>query len=126
MKPAIQPVRTSPEGARAQAVRLSRSEIPRYITVSAWAVPTMVLGQFAMLALIPVGVVLVGTLRNKWLGSLRLLAGVLTAAYIAPLVVWALRENPAGSLSKDIDTPLVVLVVAASAGLIMRIWTLKK
>ncbi|MER7859411.1 hypothetical protein DMC64_21320 [Amycolatopsis sp. WAC 04197] len=37
---------------------------PRAVIVSAWAVPIMVVGQFAMLAIVPVALVLIGTLRD--------------------------------------------------------------
>lgn len=40
------------------------SAVPRKVTVSAWAVPVMVLGQFSFLAAVPVTIIVVSILRS--------------------------------------------------------------
>ncbi|MFQ1002364.1 hypothetical protein [Modestobacter sp. SSW1-42] len=96
---------------------------PRYVVFSAWAVPVMVLGQFAFLAMIPVALVLYGALRDTRVQTLRWPAGLLTAVYATPLATWLLRPDGAQSLSKDIHPVSVGLIVAASAVVLLKIWT---
>lgn len=96
---------------------------PRYLTISAWAVPIMVLGQFAFLAMIPVALVLYGALRNPHARDLRWPAALLTAAFATPLTIWLLRPDGAQSLSKDIHPVFVGLIVAASAVVLLKLWT---
>ncbi|EMD25895.1 hypothetical protein [Amycolatopsis azurea] len=85
---------------------------PRSVIISAWAVPIMVLGQFAMLAIVPVALVLIGTLRDARLKALRWGAIALTAAYATPLALWAIGPERAQSLSKDMHPVLAAIIVA--------------
>ena len=94
---------------------------PRSVVVSAWAVPVMVLGGFALFSGVPVALVLVGALRDARARYLRWPAGLLAAAYATPLAIWLLRPDGAESLSKDIHPVFVVLIVVASAVLLWRI-----
>ena len=102
------------------------SNTPRYVVVSAWAVPIMVLGQFALLAVIPVGLVLSGALRDPRARELRRPAGLLAAAFAIPLAIWLLRPDGAESLSKDIHPGFVGLIVAASAVVLVKIWASRR
>ncbi len=94
---------------------------PRALTISAWAVPVMVLGQFALLAAIPVAVALIAALTRVRDRAVRGTAGLLAAAFAIPLVVWLVRPDGAQSLSKDIHPGFVALIVAASAALILAL-----
>jgi hypothetical protein len=87
---------------------------PRTVIVSAWAVPVLVVGQFAMVAILPVALVLVGTLRDARLRALRWRAVALAAAYATPLVLWILGPDRAPSLSKDMHPALAAVVVVAA------------
>lgn len=82
----------------------------------------MVLGDFALLAVIPVSLVLVGALRESRARALRWPAVLLAAVYATPLAIWLLRPDGAESLSKDIHPAFVALIVAASAVVLVRIW----
>ncbi|MGA6167273.1 hypothetical protein [Amycolatopsis magusensis] len=84
------------------------------VIISAWAVPVLVLGQFAMVAVVPVLIVLIGTFRNRGLRPLRWWAAALGAAYATPLALWAIGPDRAPSLSKDMH-PVLTGVVAATA-----------
>ena len=99
---------------------------PRSVVVSAWAVPIMVVGQFAFLAFIPVALVLYGALRDARARALRWPAVLLTAVYATPMAIWLLRPDGAESLSKDIHPVFVGLIVAASALVLLRIWTSRR
>ena len=44
---------------------------PLYLHISAWAVPVLVLGQFSMLAIIPVAIAVIGTLVDARIRPLR-------------------------------------------------------
>jgi hypothetical protein len=83
------------------------------VHVAAWAVPVMVVGQFAMLAIAPLVYVLVRTFRDARLGALRWWAAGLGVAYATPLALWAIRPDRAPSLSKDMHPALAAVVVAA-------------
>lgn len=108
------------------AVAPAVSRTPRQVVVSAWAVPIMVLGQFAFLAVIPVALVLSGALRDPRARALRGPAGLLAAVFATPMAIWLLRPDGAESLSKDIHPGFVGLVVAASAVVLVRIWTTRR
>jgi hypothetical protein len=87
---------------------------PRSVVISAWAVPVLVIGQFAMLAIVPVALVLIVTLRDARLRTLRWWAVALAAAYATPLVLWAVGPDRAPSLSKDMHPALAAVVVVAA------------
>lgn len=97
--------------------------VPRFVTASAWAVPIMVLGQFAFLAAVPVVLMLRRVLRDPRLGALRWPASLLAAVYAIPFAFWLLDPGRAQSLSKDISPAFVVLIVVASALLLTTIWS---
>lgn len=95
----------------------------RSVVVSAWAVPIMVLGQFAFLAAIPVAIMVTKTFRDTKSRALRWWVGSLGAVYAVPFLLWTLNPNRAESLSKDIHPVFVGLIVAASAALLLKIHT---
>lgn len=100
--------------------RAARS-VPLPVTVAAWAVPVMVIGQFAMVAVLPVVTVLIGAHRSVRGRAARLAATLLAAAYAAPLVIWLVRPDGAESLSKDMHPVFAGLIVAASAALLVTL-----
>ena len=99
--------------------------IPRYVAISAWSVPVLVVGQFALLAVVPVALLVVGTLRSPSLRSLRPYVAGLAVLYAAPLVVWIVRPDGAQSLSKDMHPAFVGLIAAASAVVLWKLHTRK-
>ena len=104
----------------------SSRRAPRYVQISAWAIPIMVLGQFSMLAIIPVALVLVGTLRDTRIRALRWWAGLLTLSYVTPLAIWLLRPDGAESLSKDMHPVFAALIVAVSAVVLVKLYRRKR
>ncbi|MEV3981875.1 hypothetical protein [Nonomuraea sp. NPDC049758] len=94
---------------------------PVAVSVAAWAVPVMIVGQFALLAIVPVAVVLVGALRHARDRLVRWAAVLVALAYAAPLAVWVARPGGAPSLSKDMHPAFAVLIVAACAALVAAI-----
>jgi hypothetical protein len=86
----------------------------RTVIISAWAVPVLVIGQFAMLAIVPVTLALVATLRDARLRRLRRWTGALAAAYATPLILWAIGPDRAPSLSKDMHPAFAALIVVAA------------
>ncbi|MEV0202637.1 hypothetical protein [Nonomuraea sp. NPDC050691] len=94
---------------------------PPAVTVSSWAVPVMVIGQFALVAAVPVVIALVGALRQDGDRAVRRAAALLTVTYAIPLVIWLTRSDGAPSLSKDMHPAFAGLIVAASAALILTI-----
>jgi uncharacterized membrane protein len=85
------------------------------VLVAAWAFPVMVLGQFALLAGIPVAIVLARTPRSR---AARWWSGLMAAAYVVPLAVWLLGPSTAPSLSKSLSpvaTGVITAVGAAAA-----------
>lgn len=96
------------------------------VIISVWSIPILLVGQFAMLAVVPVALVLLGTFRAARLRALRWWAVGLGIVYATPLIIWAVRPDRAPSLSKDIDAIFVILIIAASIALIVRYYTLRK
>ncbi|QIB49437.1 hypothetical protein G3H79_39370 [Streptomyces aureoverticillatus] len=91
------------------------------MTISAWAVPLMVLGQFALISIVPVTIALVGALRQVQDRTVRWAAALLAVSFATPLTIWLTRPDGAQSLSKDIHPAFVGVIVAASGALILAI-----
>lgn len=87
--------------------------LPRWAPAAAWAVPVMVVGGFAMLAVAPLVTLAVTVLRRSRDVPLRGAAFALVALYGSGLVVWALRDDPAPSLTKDLHPLHAAAVVVA-------------
>jgi hypothetical protein len=88
------------------------------VLIAAWLVPVFVLGQFALMAGLPIAVLLIGTLRDARLRALHWWTGAVTAAYAVPLAVWLIGPSSAPSLSKflsPVATGAVVAVAVAVA-----------
>ncbi|WIY00626.1 hypothetical protein QRX60_42310 [Amycolatopsis mongoliensis] len=82
------------------------------VLAAAWAFPIMVLGQFALLAGIPVAIVLTRTRRSR---AARRWSGLSAAAYVIPLAVWLPGPSTAPSLSKSLSPVATGVVAAAGA-----------
>lgn len=100
-----------------------RGRAPLSVMIAAWSAPILVAVDFALLAVVPVTVVLVRSLRRSRLRALRWPAGLLAAVYTTPLTLWLLDPARAGSLSKHIEWVWVALIVAASAVVLLTLHT---
>lgn len=117
---------TSPATPATAATQPPR-RIPLYLTIAAWAVPVMVVGQFSMLAIVPLAIVVVGVLADARARGLRWWVGLLTIAYLAPLAIWILRPDGAQSLSRDMHPAFVVLIAATSLVVLAKIhWSRRR
>ncbi|MEV1026898.1 hypothetical protein [Streptomyces sp. NPDC050264] len=105
------------------SVSVARQErrTPLKVTVSAWAVPLLVLTGFAFVAFVPVLIALIGALAGARDAAVKAGAALLALAYAIPFAVWQLRPEGAPSLSKDIHPGFVGLIVAASAALLLAV-----
>ncbi|MDQ7805436.1 hypothetical protein Q5425_16940 [Amycolatopsis sp. A133] len=83
---------------------------PKTVPVAAWTVPVLVAGQFALLAGVPIAVVLLGSLRRR---AHRRWAVALAAVYAAALVLWLAGPSTAPSLSKYLSPVATALFAAA-------------
>ncbi|MFC8826320.1 hypothetical protein ACFT9I_13325 [Streptomyces sp. NPDC057137] len=95
--------------------------MPLPVAISAWAVPLMVLGGFALVSIVPVTIALVGALRGVPDRAVRLAAALVAVMFAIPLVVWLTRPDGAESLTKDMHPGFLGLIVAASAALLFTI-----
>ena len=102
-------------------VRPSRAR--RAVLISAWAIPVLIVAQFAMLAIVPVVIAVIAGARMR---GVRLFTWLLGALYATPLVVWALRADPAQSLSKDIHPALAGLVIAGAVAVLIALYRNRK
>ena len=107
-------------------IQRSVRRTPIYVHIAAWAVPTMVLSGFAMLAVVPVAMLVVGTLVDKRVKPLRWWAGLVAVLYATPLAIWILRDDGAQSLSKDMNPILGGLIVAAGVAFLIKVYTRRK
>ncbi|WP_157250255.1 hypothetical protein [Nonomuraea typhae] len=104
----------------------TRRPAPLAVTVSAWAVPVMVVGQFALLSGIPVTIALAGALLRVRDRMVRRAAALVAVSYLIPLVIWLTRPDGAPSLSKDMHPGFAGLMVAASAALIVALFRARR
>jgi len=100
-----------------------RPHTPLFIRIAAWSVPVLMVGQFALLAVIPVAAIVVGTLINSRARALRWWAALLGIVYATPLAVWIIRPDSAQSLSKDIHPALLTAVVVASIAFLFAMYS---
>jgi hypothetical protein len=103
-----------------------RKAVPGYVIYSAWAVPVMVLGQFAMLASVPVALITFGAFRDKGARPLRWWAALMAGLYLVPLALWRLNPDGAPSLSRDMHPVFAGLIVASAVVLLVKIHTARK
>ena len=103
------------------APKLRRAPLP--VSISTWAVRALVLSGFALVAVVPVTVLLVSAFRNAKARGLRWYASLVGALYAAPLLIWALNPDRAQSLTRDMNPVFLWLIVAASALLLIKIAT---
>lgn len=101
----------------------TRQRFPRYFQISAWAVPIMVIGQFSMIALAPILVLLIAAFTDARVRPLRPWTFGLAVAYFIPLAIMKLRTDPAPSLSKDMHPVLLVVIVVAGVALLVRTYS---
>lgn len=99
---------------------------PAYVVYSAWAVPVLVLGQFALLAAVPVAMLAFGAVKEPRVCALRWWTGLLAALYAIPLIFWLVRDDGAQSLSKDIHPAFSGIIVATSIVLLVKIYRSRK
>lgn len=99
---------------------------PIYAHIAAWSIPVLVIGQFSMLAIVPVAAVMIATLADRRVKALRWWAGLLALVYATPLVIWLVRDDGARSLSKDMHPVFLGLIVAVSIAFIIKIYTRRK
>jgi hypothetical protein len=92
----------------------------RRVAAAAISIPVLILGQFAMLAIIPVAVVVTITWRHKHMRPLRAWATGLATLYAIPLTLWAIGPDRAPSLSKDMAPPFAGLIVAGAIAFVGR------
>ena len=102
---------------------------PLYLQIAAWSVPVLVLGQFAMVAIVPVAIVLVGAFADRRVRTrrgLRAAASLLGVVYATPLAIWAIRPDGAQSLSKDMHPLFYALIAVASAVVLGALYASRK
>ncbi|MEV4880134.1 hypothetical protein [Streptomyces cyaneofuscatus] len=85
------------------------------------SVPVLVIGQFALVAGVPVLIALVGALRRVPDRAVRRAAALSAVTFAVPLTVWLVRPDGAPSLSKDMHPGFLALIVAASAVLLVAL-----
>jgi hypothetical protein len=95
---------------------------PTYVTVSAWAVPILMVGQFALVAALPVILIGYAVIMDRRSRALRWWGVALFALYAAPLIVWLSREDGAPSLSKDIHPAFVALITATALVILVKLY----
>ncbi|WBQ04512.1 hypothetical protein [Kribbella sp. CA-293567] len=99
---------------------------PKSVLISAWSVPVLVIGQFSMLAVVPVALVLIGTLRTASLRPLRWWSIALAAVYAVPLALWVIGPDRAPSLSKDMAPIFVWLISAAAVAVLAALYAVRR
>jgi hypothetical protein len=91
---------------------------PTAVLVAAWAVPVLVAGQFALLAGVPIAVVLIGSRHRR---AHRRWAVALTAGYAAALGLWLAGPGSAPSLSKYLSPAATALFAVAGVAVAVAV-----
>ncbi|MFH9424105.1 hypothetical protein [Streptomyces sp. NPDC017529] len=99
----------------------TRRRVPLPVTLASWAVPVLVVGQFALIAILPLAIASAGVLRHVRDRAVRRAAALLAVGYAVPLALWLTRPDGAQSLSKDMHPAFTGLIVAASAALLVTL-----
>jgi hypothetical protein len=99
---------------------------PLYVFIAAWTVPVLILGQFALLAALPIVTLMIATLADARLRSMRWWVGAQAVAYATPLAIWAFNPDRAPSLSKDLSPVLAVVLIAVSVVVIVKLHTTRR
>ncbi|MFI0264153.1 hypothetical protein ACH4OW_34710 [Streptomyces sp. NPDC017056] len=99
----------------------TRRRVPLPVTVAAWTAPVLVVGQFALIAVLPVAIASAGALRHVRDRAVRRAAALLAVSYAVPLAIWLTRPDGAQSLSKDMHPAFTGLIVVASAVLLVTL-----
>ena len=102
---------------------MAAKRTPLFFHIAAWTVPVLVIAQFAMLAVVPIAVLVIGSLVSARARALRWWTGLLALLYAIPLVIWVLRPDGAPSLSKDMHPAFLVLITLAAIALLAKIYT---
>lgn len=101
---------------------VSLRRAPLYLQIAGWTIPLLLLGGFAMVALVPVLIVLIGSFTDIRARYLRPWTAAVAALYSIPLVILNVRPDPAASLTKDMHPVLLILIVASAAALLVRLY----
>jgi uncharacterized membrane protein YhaH (DUF805 family) len=96
------------------------------VIVSAWAIPVLIAGDFAMLAIVPVIMLTVKVFRDARLRALRWWAVAVAALYASGLAAWAIGPDRAPSLSKDLNPVHATLIVASAVAFAIRYHTTRR
>lgn len=109
----------------ARAVRRRARHPFRRVVLAGAAVPVLVAGQFALMAVIPIAMASVTTWRYADLRRLRPWTATLAALYALALAMWAVGPDRAESLSKDIDPLVAIAISIAGLALAARSYLLR-
>jgi len=85
-------------------VRRARHPFRRSVIAGA-AVPVLIAGEFAMMAIVPVGIAVLTTVRNPGLRKLRPWAAALGALYTLALAMWAIGPDRAPASPRTSTRP---------------------
>ncbi|WP_406640989.1 hypothetical protein [Amycolatopsis sp. WGS_07] len=83
------------------------------VLITAWSVPALVLGQFALLSGIPLAALLISSFRNSQPPALRWWSAGLAAVYFGVLALWLANPESAPSLSKSMNPAVTGFFVAS-------------
>ena len=102
-----------------------RQRLPRFAIISAWSIPVLLVGQFAMLAIVPIAALATVIVRRR-IHPLFPYAGVLVGLYATGIAIWVVRPDRAQSLSRDLHPVLLTAIVVASLALLLRTYLRRK
>jgi hypothetical protein len=106
--------------------RSTDRRVPLYMHIAAWAAPALIATGFAMIALVPVLVVLIGSCTDPRVRFLRWWTTALAGAYAIPLTILNVRDDPAPSLTKDMHPAFLVLILVVAAAVLVRIYVVRR
>jgi len=100
----------------------SGKKAPRYLTVSAWAVPVLILTGWAFITAVPVALIAYAAWRDTRVRALRWWASLLVALYAIPTVQYITRSNPEDSMSDLLHPGIGVAIAAVAVVILVKIY----
>lgn len=113
-------------GARTTIRGSERVTAKKRVILSAWAIAVLIVGEFAMLAVVPVIVLTAAVFRDAQLRALRWWAVAVAATYASGLAAWVIGPDRAPSLSKDLHPVHAAVIVAAALAFAIRYHVMRR
>ena len=100
----------------------SQRQAPHYLIWSAIAFPIMVLAGWALLAAVPLALLLWGSWTDRRVRALRWWSGLTALLYALPLLQYLTRSNPEASMSSLLHPAMGISIALAALVVVLKLF----